>query len=94
MLMDVSVERTEQDLIQDRMLKPWIENWALAQAMLLLSQVRGKYGSLPGANGISLNASDLYQQAQEMMASLLLDIDDYILEQPEEYGMESTIVFG
>lgn len=93
-LLDVSVERTEQDLIQDRQLRSWIEGWALAQCMLILSQIRGKYGSLPGANGVSLNAGELYAQAQDMMNVLLLEIDDFVVETPEEYGLNSSILLG
>jgi len=93
-LLDVSMERTEQDLINDRHLKTWIENWAMSQAMILLSQIRGKYGSLPGAGGVSLNAGDLYAQAQDIMNTLLLEIDDMIVELPEEFGMESTLIIG
>jgi len=93
-LLDVSVERTEQNLITDRYLKPWIENWAVAQAMILLSQIRGKYGSLPGANGISLNAGDLYAQAQDIMLRLDTEIDEYIIDMPEEYGLNSGIILG
>lgn len=94
MLMDVSVERTEQDLITDRFLKPIIENWALAQSMILLSQIRGKYGSLPGANGISLNAGDLYAHAQDIMLRIDAEIDEYVIDLPEEYGLGSTIMLG
>ena len=94
MLMDVSVERTEQDMIQDRQLKPWIENYALAQAMLILAQIRGKYASLPGANGVSLNAQDLTQTAAEIIDRLMLEIDEYVIESPEEFGMESTLLIG
>ena len=94
MLMDVSVERTEQDMIQDRQLKPWIENYALAQAMLILAQIRGKYASLPGANGVSLNAQDLTQGAIEIIDRLMMEIDDYVIETPEEFGMESTLLIG
>lgn len=93
-LLDVTVERSIQDLIMDRKTKTWIENYTMANCMITLSQIRGKYGTLPGANGIQLNASDLYQQATEIIERLHMELDSYIVETPEEYGMESTMIIG
>jgi hypothetical protein len=94
-MIEASVERTEQELMQDRYLKSWIEEWAQASAMNLLSQIRGKYASLPGAGGgVLLNAGDLYQQSVEAKDYLLRQIDDYIVERPEEWGYGVPFVLG
>jgi hypothetical protein len=95
LMLEVTVERTEQDLIQDRYLKSWIEGWAQAQAMILLYQIRGKYASLPGAGGgITLNAMDMYSTAMDMMAKLDSEVENFVVEFPEEYGMGSTFILG
>lgn len=94
-LMDTMIERTEQDLMKDRITKRWIERWALSEAMLMLSQIRGKYASLPGAGGgISLNAADLYNQAMAIREELLQDLETYVADTPEDIGMHSTFILG
>jgi hypothetical protein len=94
-LVDANVERTEQDLLTDRWTSNWVQKFALAQSMQLLAQIRGKFASLPGAGGnISLNASDLQSQGDAMVEALLQQIDDYLVDHPEEYGMGSSFIFG
>lgn len=94
-LLDCSVERTEQDLMSDRFAKTWIKRYALAEAMVILAQVRGKYGSLPGAGGgISLNSSDLLATADAYKAELFEQLEDYVTQNPEDYGMGSTFIIG
>jgi hypothetical protein len=49
----------------------WISKYALAWAKMTLSQIRGKYGSVPGPTGeMALNASSLEAQAQQEMEKL------------------------
>ena len=94
-LLDCSVERTEQDLLTDRFAKSWIERYALAESMVVLAQIRGKYSSLPGAGGgISLNAADLMATADSYRAELLQQLDDFVVQGPEDFGMGSTFIFG
>lgn len=94
-LMDCSIERTEQDLLKDRISKNWIRGWALAEAMLMLAQIRGKFGSLPGAGGgITLNAAELQAQATELKTSLEAELDDYIAQDVEDYGLATTFIIG
>ena len=93
-LIDCITQRTEQDMITDYVLKPWIESYAMAMAMIILSQIRGKYATLPGANGVQLNSQDLYVQAQDMITSLIQEIDDYIVESPVDYGIGAIIQMG
>ena len=94
-LVDCTLERTEQELMTDRISSKWIKDWALGEACQMVAQTRGKFSSLPGAaGGISLNASDLQARADALFAACLADIDDYVASEPENTGLESTIVIG
>lgn len=94
-LVDCTLERTEQELISDRIAGKWIKDWALGESCQMLAQVRGKFSSLPGAGGgVSLNASDLQARADALFTQCYADIDDYIANEPENTGLESTIVIG
>lgn len=94
-LLDVMVERSEQDLLTDRYIKTWIERYALSEAMMMLSHIRGKFASLPGAGGgISLNASELIGISQSYREELLAQVDDFIVDTPEDVGMHSTFILG
>ena len=94
-LMDVAVERTEQELFTDRFTGRWLERWAISECKKMLAQIRGKYGSLPGAGGgVSLNASDLAQEARDEQEMLLKEIEDYVTNNAEEYGMHAEFIIG
>jgi len=94
-LLDCTIERTEQELITDRMTTTWIEKYACALAKLKLSQIRGKFASLPGAGGgVSLNAGELATQAQTEMLECIQEIEDYIVDTPEAYGANSSFLMG
>ena len=94
-LVDAAVERTEQQLLSDRNAGPWIRKYAIAEAMMILANTRGKFASLPGAGGsVSLNASDLRQQAVTDKESCMAEITDFVLDYPEEWGLQSTFTMG
>lgn len=94
-LLDCSVERTEQDLMTDRFAKTWIERYALAESMTMLARIRGKYGSLPGAGGgVSLDAADLMATAENYRIDLMSQLDDFIVQDMEGIGMNSSFIFG
>jgi len=94
-LLDCMIERTEQDLLKDRFIKTWIERYALSEAMMMLSHIRGKFASLPGAGGgISLNAGELIATAQSYREELLNQIDEFIVDTPEDVGQYSTFILG
>lgn len=91
-LMEVVVERTEQNMIKDRFLKGWIEKYASAQCRIMLSEVRGKYAALPGAGGgVSLNAQDLSARADADLQDLYMQLEEYVVDNPEEYGGQFII---
>jgi hypothetical protein len=76
-LLDANIELPEQLLMNNRYLELWIKKWATAEAKLMLSQVRGKYQTLPGPNGsTTLNASDLQTQAEAEKVALLEELRD------------------
>ncbi len=95
MLLDCVVERTEQNLLKDRLAKSWIERYALSECQFMLAQIRGKFGSLPGAGGgVSLNASELISLAENNRAELMEQIDDFIVNDIEGQGLHSTFIIG
>lgn len=94
-LMDCTIERTEQELLKNRLAINWIREWALSEAMLMLSQIRGKFGSLPGAGGgVTLNASELRDRAEKIQEKLLAELDDYQVNEVEQLGYQSQFVIG
>jgi hypothetical protein len=94
-LLETMVERTEQDLINDRWTKEWVRRFATAKCKEMLSQVRGKFSTLPGAGGsVSLNASDLMTQATEEIRICHEEIEDFVVDRPEELGYTTSFVFG
>lgn len=94
-MLDVSIERTEQSIMQDRMCKNWILNWALAEAKQILAGIRGKYQTQTGAaGGVSLNASDLQAQADKLFEQCKLEVEEFVASDPENWGMSSTFVVG
>jgi hypothetical protein len=77
-VLEVSMERTEQELLVDRWAKQWLQGWAESELIEMLAQVRSKYGTLPGAQGgLSLNGDQLFSLAQQKQEDLLRQITDY-----------------
>lgn len=94
-LLDVTLEKTEQEIFLDRYAKRWIQQFTLAEAMDTLAQIRGKYASLPGAGGnVTLNALDLRTQAKEIRDTLFAELDDLVVQDVESYGAYGSIVMG
>lgn len=94
-LIEAAVERSEQDIMTDRWCRAWIRRFAAATAMEMLANIRGKFATLPGAGGgISLNASDLRQRANEEKQALQQEIEDYIVDKPDDFGMGAMMILG
>lgn len=94
-LIEAMTERTEQDLINDRWSKEWIRRFSTAKCKEMLSQIRGKWSTLPGAGGnVSLNAVDLATQAAEEIRMCYEEISDFIADRPENIGMAGDFIFG
>lgn len=92
---EATVERTEQDIMSDRYVAAWIRKYVGGLARIMLAEVRGKFSTLPGASGsVTLNATDLRTAGQTMIEECMSDIEDFITDKPDEYGMGSQFVFG
>lgn len=94
-LAEVELEKTEQELMQDRNLRAWIKKYTLAKCMLTLARIRGKFGSLPGAGGgISLNGNDLSAEGTTMIEECIADIDNMVISGIDQYGSSSMVIMG
>lgn len=71
-VLEVELERTEQELLLDRWCKQFLQNWALAECKEYLGMIRSKYTSgTPGAAGtISLNGDTMLAEARQDFTEL------------------------
>lgn len=77
-VLEVVMERTEQELLVDRWAKQWLQGWALAELKEMLGMVRSKFSSVPGPNGgLTLNGDMLISEARQDFDDLLRQITDY-----------------
>jgi hypothetical protein len=77
-LLEVAMERSEQELLYDRWAKQWLQGWAQSECWEMLGEIRSKYGSLPGAGGgITLNGDSLLARSTELQTELLRQLNDY-----------------
>lgn len=77
-VLEVCVERTEQELLLDRWCKQWLQAWAESEMLEMLGLIRSKYGTLPGPNGgVTLNGDALLSLANEKQTELLRQLTDY-----------------
>jgi len=81
-LVEASCEKTEQELLTDRWVAQWIQQWAEAEAMMILAHIRGKYATLPGpGGGLTMNAETLHAEAQRLQEDCLRQIMDFEIGQ-------------
>lgn len=77
LLLDAYIEVPEQKIFNNRYVSLWLKKWAISEAKMILSQVRGKYQSLPGPNGSTvLNSQELITQAENEKAELREELFD------------------
>ena len=94
-LLDVSMEKTEQTLIKDRETIDWIQRWGVAEGKMILSQIRGKFQTLPGPNGsTTLNSQELITQAESEKAELIDELNDMGMQDVFSVGLGSHLVIG
>ena len=92
---EATTERTEQDLLTDRYVRAWMRRYCLATARLILAETRGKFSTLPGASGsVTLNANELRQASQQEIETCIQEIEDYVVDKPDEYGMGAQFTIG
>ena len=71
-------QRTDEELLLDPYSLPWIKEYALAHAKLMLAEARGKFNTIAGPQGgTSLNADALRSDAQLSMDKLEDDLKYY-----------------
>lgn len=78
-VLEVELERSEQELLLDRWCKQFIQNWALAECKEVLGLIRSKYSSgSPGPAGtITLNGETLLAEARQDFTELKQGLLDY-----------------
>lgn len=95
LLLDVTIEKSEQDLFTNRNSALWIKKYALIEAKMMLSQIRGKYLNLPGPNGsTTLNAQELSSQADTERQALIDELNDPAMANYEDVGLAGHFVIG
>lgn len=71
--------RSEDELLNDTYAKPWLSDYSLAHAKLMLAEARGKFAQVAGPQGgTSLNADALRSDAQAEMDKLEEDLRLYV----------------
>lgn len=94
-LLEATIERTEQDLLADRETAHWLQRWAIAEAKAMLAQTRGKFVTLPGPNGTTqLNAGDLMTQVTEEKGILIEEIESKGMQDLVEIGARAHLILG
>lgn len=94
-LVDATFERTEQDLMTDRQTSLWLQRWAVAECKQILSQIRGKFQTLPGPSGsTTLNSQELITQAETEKQELRAMLQDWSMQNLHDYGAAPMLVIG
>lgn len=89
-ILHVYMHRPEDFLLDDPYAGPWLKDYALAQAKLMLGQARSKFSQIAGPQGGGqLNGDALKQEANAEIEKLELDLVQYI-----EGGTPYTFVIG
>ena len=79
--------RSDEELLQDPYCLPWLKEYALAQAKLMLAEARGKFNTIAGPQGgTSLNADALRMDAQAQLDKLEDDLK-YFAEGQQGLGV-------
>lgn len=69
--------RPEELILTDTYARPWLRSRIMAEAMMILGNVRSKYSSLAGPQGgISLNGSQMISQATALIEKLDKELTD------------------
>lgn len=92
-VLEVAMERTEQELLLDRWAKQWLQGWALAEVKEMLGMIRSKYSSVPGPNGgLTLNGDMLLSEARIDFEDLLRQITDFEVGNNGHFGNSSVLI--
>lgn len=67
--------RPEENLLLDFKCAPWVRDWAISEAKIMLGRIRGKISAIPGPNGpINLNGDALIQEGKQDQERLIEDL--------------------
>lgn len=79
----------------DRETAHFIQRWAIMEAKMMLSAVRGKFQTLPGPNGsTTLNSQELITQAETERQQLEEELSDMVMQDLVNTGMRAHWVLG
>ena len=83
-------QRNDEELLQDPYCLPWLKEYALATAKLMLAEARGKFNTIAGPQGgTTLNGDALKAEGQAEIERLEADIGNYA-----EGGTPHSFVIG
>lgn len=82
--------KSDDQILQDPYIRPWIRNYSLAWAKQMLGEAYSKFNTLIGPQGgTTLKGADLKNEAKDMMTELEKELDLYI-----DSSMPPGIVIG
>lgn len=77
-LLEISNKRPDEMLLRDEFAMPWIREWAVTEAQMILGQAYRKVGTVPGPNGGTvLPGEQLIQEAKLKQQELIETILNY-----------------
>lgn len=89
-LVHVYQKKPEIMLFQTELTYPWIRDWALSEAMMILGRARGKFSSIPGPQGnVTMDGDRLRQEATDMQVALRERLRRY-----EDGGLPLSFIIG
>jgi hypothetical protein len=93
-LIEASCEKTEDEILTDRWLEQWVRQWALADCMIMLGRIRGKYSNLPGpGGGLQLNADSLISEGNQLQEDCRRQVADMEVGQqgPDNWNLPFSV---
>jgi hypothetical protein len=94
-IIETTCEKTEQEMLKDRYMMQWLQQWAKSELLLILANIRGKYANLPGpGGGLALNADTLINQAERLQDDCLRQISDMEVGSNGTDGLYTPFVIG
>lgn len=77
-LLHVFHNTPEEMLFKQQMSYPWLRDWTLSEAMIMLGRNRSKFATLPGPQGtFSMDGDSLKQEGQALQEQLKLRLQRY-----------------
>lgn len=78
-LLHVFLERGDDQLLEDRYLKSWVRDYAVAYCKRMIGEARSKFSSLPsGSGGVTLNGTEMKNESDAMIEKLETELMNYI----------------